>query len=239
MFSLKTGFLAAAVTAVSVVIGSGASAATFSSCVNAAGDTGYGGTIEAYDISGNVFDNVTDKNSISSACTISDGLDQDFLNPLTVNESGGFFDKTTWAFAGKIAPAGNAFTDPTDDNAPEQEGLSGSFDLSALGLTGEVMLVFKGGDDTTLVGYLLTSLVGAWESPFTDPPFDFSNQNGTGPIEKDVSHISVYSAPCPPGNISCGVNTQTPPVPVPAGLPLMLTAIGIGAYMRKRARKSA
>lgn len=48
---------------------------------------------------------------------------------------------------------------------------------------------------------------------------------------------------CPPGEI-VGPNGEcfkptTPEIPVPAGLPLMLTAIGIGAYMRKRSRKSA
>ena len=43
---------------------------------------------------------------------------------------------------------------------------------------------------------------------------------------------------CSPNDPLCLPGTG-PQVPVPAGLPLMLTAIGIGAYMRKRARKSA
>jgi len=244
MFGLKTGLIAVAVTAASFAFGSSASAATFASCVNAAGDTGYLGTTAAYDISGKVFDNPTDKNSISSACTISETFSQDFLKttPLTVNAGSGFFGETNWDFAGKIAPSGNVFADPDDDNAPEQGGSSGTFDLSALGLTGEVMIVFKSGEfnsnkgqGTHLVGYLLDSLVGAWDTPFLAPPFTLPGSS----VSKEVSHISVYTAPCPPGNLFCGPNTTTTPVPVPAGLPLMLTAIGVGAYMRKRARKSA
>ncbi|MEP1198001.1 hypothetical protein [Tateyamaria sp.] len=49
----------------------------------------------------------------------------------------------------------------------------------------------------------------------------------------------IVGSDCQPGALGCAPNTTSTPVPLPAGLPLMLTAIGIGAYMRKRARKSA
>lgn len=77
-----------------------------------------------------------------------------------------------------------------------------------------------------------------------DVPGDFTYfidpQNGAG-----MSHVNLYGVTGTPGDCVPGSfdpecdEPGTPEVPVPAGLPLMLTAIGIGAYMRKRARKSA
>jgi len=60
--------------------------------------------------------------------------------------------------------------------------------------------------------------------------------------DSDFEEFSIRSLgegeECPPGNFNCP-DPGIPGVPVPAGLPLMLTALGIGAYMRKRTRKSA
>jgi hypothetical protein len=65
---------------------------------------------------------------------------------------------------------------------------------------------------------------------------------------KTISHIAFWDSG---SDVVCGpedpfynpdtgfCSGDTGKVPVPAGLPLMLTAMGIGAYMRKRARKSA
>lgn len=188
-----------------------AGAATFSPCAG----TGY-------DISGNM--------SGAIACTISDA-EQDFLNtdPITVNDPPGFFNETNWVFGGKIGVN-------TGYNG-EGEGVSGTYDVTGVVNTAltKVLAVFKDGNGTTLVGYLLdpvNGLSGDWSSPFVEPPFDFP---GSSP--KDVSHISIYTADCPEGSFGCGPSTS--PVPVPAGLPLMLTAMGIGVYMRKRACKSA
>lgn len=117
-------------------------------------------------------------------CEISDQT-QDFLkqDPMTVNLSGGFFDTSDWLFGGKI---GN-----TDGYEGTAEGKSGTYDFSLLFNNtnwDNVMLIFKGGNDTSLVGYLLGSGVtsGTWASPFRTP--DFS----VGKKIKDVSHISVY-----------------------------------------------
>ncbi|MEQ3710187.1 hypothetical protein [Tateyamaria sp.] len=71
---------------------------------------------------------------------------------------------------------------------------------------------------------------------------------GTAPDDGDDSaklFATGGTLQCPPGQIRigeiCGPKTTDDPgvVPLPAGLPLMLTVIGVGAYMRKRARKSA
>ncbi|MEJ2591015.1 MAG: PEP-CTERM sorting domain-containing protein, partial [Candidatus Thiodiazotropha sp.] len=83
-----------------------------------------------------------------------------------------------------------------------------------------IMLVFKGGDETTLAGYLLDgqSTSGTWMSPFRSPDFDVRNV-------KDVSHISFY-----------GTGTSaSAAVPEPSALMLMsLGLAGIGVARRSR-----
>jgi hypothetical protein len=200
----------AATAFLAVAAWSPAQSAVFTSCV---------GTDPVYDISGKV--------SGATACTISDAT-QDFQNtdPITVNDPPGFFNITDWFFHGKIGTANLAGTGTAG-------GQSGTFDLSGLtGLGGTVMLVFKDGGGTTLVGYLLGSLSGTWDSPFTIPPF--VNANGSSP--KDVSHISVYSFgddpdDCVPGDTRPECN---PPVPEPGTLGLLgLGLLGLGLSRRR------
>ncbi len=160
----------AAVTATTVlafgVISAPARAAGFRSC-----STG------SYDIS----DNVTG----ASNCDISNDFNQDFVSPnkpLTVNEAG-FFGNTDWMFGGKIGS--NSGYDGTSG------GQSGSWDISNViqNTWDDVMLVFKSGQGTQLVGYQLNDGVssGTWDSPFEKAAFNFNGKN-----TKDVSHISVY-----------------------------------------------
>jgi len=116
-------------------------------------------------------------------CTISDQFN-DFLNtdPITVNQSGGFFSINDWIFGGKIG---------------EDEGYNGTsggkvgiYDFSSVFhyTWANVMLVFKDGKHSTLVGYLLADNIdfGVWFSPFRSPDFR------VGSKVKKVSHISVY-----------------------------------------------
>ena len=164
-----------------VLLSAPASAATFSPCVG----TDY-----------NIADNVTG----TSACTRSNDFDHDFpeQDPLKVNESPGFFGITNWIFDSKTD-----FVDP--------KPTSGNWDISAIiaDTWQDIMLVFKGGNDTFLVGYLLADGVtsGTWNSPFEEPPFSFS-----GASPKTVSHISVYYT--------------DPVVPLPGGILLLLSALG-------------
>ena len=177
-----------------------------------------------FDLSDNVT-NVVGGTSIASDCTFTLDHDQDFLNtdPIAVNEDPGFFDRTNWDFKGKIGTIDSGF-DLTGAGDDPEDRISGSFDLTGLGLTGDVMLIFKtassnsGQVEIGLVGYLLSSLEGVWDSPFTEPPFDF---NGTSP--KSVSHISVY--------------TSVSAVPLPAALPMLLIGLaGLGLVGRRRRR---
>lgn len=138
-------------------------------------------------------------------CTISDDFNQDFLNttPPTVNIDPGFFGITDWSFEGKIGEDG--FGTGSGSGQSGNYGFSGTSGL-------DYMLVFKSGNGTTLVGYLLGDDItsGTWNTPFTEPPFNFPGNN-----PKNVSHISVYSSP----------NSGNPSEPVPEPL----TILGAGA----------
>lgn len=147
-----------------------AQAGSFSSCVGS-----------GYDIS----DNVTG----TSNCAISDDFSQDFQNgssdisEYTVNEAG-FFGSSDWQFSGKLGVGGFAGSG---------EGQSGTWDISDViqDSWDDVMLVFKSGNKTQLVGYQVEDGVtsGSWQSVYEKSvgAFNFNGKN-----TKDVSHISVY-----------------------------------------------
>ena len=163
----------------------------------------------------NIADNVTG----TSSCEYSDTATQDFLetDPITVNAEG-FFGFEDWSFVGKIGddPEGEFLTG-------DGEGLSGewSVDSAAFDMFSDLMLVFKSGNNTTLVGYLLDAASGTWTSPFENPPFDIRNT-------RDVSHISLYGR----------MKDAPPPEPVPE--PATAAALGVlalGAFgaLKKKA----
>jgi hypothetical protein len=169
----------------------------------------------------NIADNVTG----TSNCQISNDFDQDFLNnnsssPSTVNQAG-FFDITNWSFGGKIG------VDSGYSGTPG--GQSGTWNISNViqSSWNNVMLVFKSGQGTNLVGYKVTDSItsGTWSSPFEKAAFGF-NGNGI----KDVSHISVYYTQ----------NGQPPvtSVPEPATLVALSLVGGSMLLSRRRSKQS-
>ena len=52
-----------------------------------------------------------------------------------------------------------------------------------------------------------------------------------------LSHISEFGEACPPDFFGCGPPVNV--IPLPAGLPLLLSALGIGAILRRKGRKQA
>ncbi|MDQ2076946.1 PEP-CTERM sorting domain-containing protein [Marinimicrobium sp. ABcell2] len=144
--------------------------------------------------------------SNTSACQYSDQANQDFLNhdPMTVNAEA-FFGYTDWSFIDK------------DDEVSSTSGIW-SLNEPKWSAFDEIMMIFKSGRGTTLVGYNINfgATSGTWESPFSAPLFELKNT-------RDVSHISFYGR---------GATA----VPEPSLLMLLLLGLGAVALGRLRSR---
>jgi hypothetical protein len=142
--------------------------------------------------------------SNTNACQYSSQATQDFLNtnPMTANAEG-FFGYTDWSFITK------------DDDV---ESASGTWSLDAPKWSAfeEIMMIFKSGRGTTLVGYNINfgATGGTWASPFSATLFELRNT-------RDVSHISFYGR-------------SSVPVSEPSLLILLLLGLGILALSRLR-----
>lgn len=153
----------------------GANAGTFTSCTGPNADL-----TTTYDISNTV--------STAVSCAILNPLDGNVNDSeATVNQER-FFNTSTWVFDGKYldAPASGFFNFTGGTT-------SGTYTFNnkvAPGLY-DYLFIFKDGNSTNLVGYLLTvagGLTGNYGNPFTAPPFTLTGNAS----ERDISHISVY-----------------------------------------------
>lgn len=114
----------------------------------------------------------------------------------------------------------------------EDDLLSGTWSVSSWAGIKSAILVLKASNNWA--AYLLDinpdSTMGGWSTQA------ILNNGGNQPA---ISHVSLYTEDCPPGNFFACPGNTTPAIPLPAGLPLLLSALGIGALMRMRTRKSA
>ena len=118
-------------------------------------------------------------------------------------------------------------------------GDSGTWDIASLvqSTWKQAMLIFKGGNGTTIVGYHINLAgnytSGNWTTPFVNPPFvDMNASSG----QQATSHISVYfseTSNTPP----CPVEPCNPPVPEPSGMGLLAVAGGVVAFSARRRRR--
>ena len=94
----------------------------------------------------------------------------DDLNTSSPTETSSLFD-----FAGGVQTGTYTYVGPTSQPS-------------------DVMFVFKDGDGTNLVAYLLKHPygTGTYSSPFTKPPFPLEDKGAS--VLHDISHISVYYA---------------------------------------------
>lgn len=178
------------------------------------------GSSPAYDISGKV--------SNTSNCAILKPIDANQNDNLALINSTGFFGITDWLLGGKYDNMnGSGGTDTsalfnfTGNNQSGQYIYAGGTPAPS-----DVMLVFKDGENTNLVAYLLKQPYGGtYSSPFTDPPFPLPGRSTL----HDISHITVYYR-----NGDDGSGDPTGDVPEPATLALIgLGMLGISKMRRK------
>ncbi|MDO8844148.1 PEP-CTERM sorting domain-containing protein [Methylicorpusculum sp.] len=205
-----TGVLFASTLILGLVFSNSASAA-FEPC------TGTG-----FDISDNVTPN--------KGCTVLSPYNGNKNDSLALVNTAGFFGITDWLFDGKYEIINS--TSGTDGSSLFNftgGSQSGTFTKAFDAILSDVMLIFKDGGDTNLVGYLIDTLKpigGVYTSPFEEPPFNFP---GTGP--RDISHISVYYRRGQNGGGGGGGS-----VPEPGMIALLGTGLlGFGlTHLRKR-----
>ncbi|QOY95323.1 PEP-CTERM sorting domain-containing protein [Massilia sp. UMI-21] len=122
-------------------------------------------------------ENSTGTTTAASACQYLDNPDSSNVANLANINAAGFFGTTDW-----MVNSGNLQV-----NASASSGtwaITGA-DFAAY----DYMIVFKNGNNTNLVGFLLNELYanGAWSTPFTSPPFNFNGNSRS----HDVSHYTI------------------------------------------------
>lgn len=159
----------------------------------------------------------------------------------------GLFGVADWQSSGgtidKIEtpnPGTSGFLTIADDPAAGSTAVSGLWTIAAgfFDVYETALLIFKdgnGADPATVIGFQISgNNVSGASGTYTTM---FYNA-GTTTLKSDgVSHVTLYGGMCPAGDTTCGPVGGT--IPLPAGLPLLLSAIGIGGLLARRKRKAA
>ncbi len=243
-FKIKNVLGGLAISALSAVMGTMAYSAVVPSTASCAS------------LVGGLVPDVTNDVSPTSACYVlqnTNGNVTNHIDEFNATNFGGFAD---WVTLGKITPPATAGTnfDMTFDAGGASSG-RWTVKSSVYSAYESLVLLFKSGEDNDKVepgneiGYILAGATGDWKNPsYTYSPTTY-NPDGTVKKlpslgdRKDLSHVELYARlkkeePCVPGAPGCDDSGPTP-VPLPAGLPLLLTGLAVFGWMSRKTRKSA
>jgi hypothetical protein len=147
----------------------------------------------------------------ASACEYLDTENNSRVANLANINAAGFFGFSDWTVNGSNLQV-------------TRGGATGTWTIATPNfVANDYMIVFKDGNNTDLLAFMFNELfaTGVWSTPFTDPPFDFNNDNA-----HNVSHYTIVQR-SNPGR-----------VPEPGVVSLVgLGLAGLAVTRRRRAKK--
>ena len=157
------------------------------------------------------------------------------------NFFGGMFDpETEWTLAGKDEKSGDQGGN-VEAQIGERKGDWAADFGSKLMIT--IVVAFHGGKNGSKLFLFkdLANVASFFEGRFHMKKAGLQIMTGTGEIKgQDLSNLSVAGTyVCYSDDKECDDGGTGGAVPLPAGLPLMLTVLGLGGFAARRARKKS
>jgi hypothetical protein len=140
----------------------------------------------------------------------------------------GLFGYSGWIQIAKVEGSSGTSGILTTTAASDAKSGTWAADLSSYEV---VMAVLKGSNEFSAYLLNLNFNSGTWST---------TALLNNGENQPNLSHFSLYSNTCLTNDPNCGGGVKPPsPVPLPAGMPLLLVGLGAFGFMRRKARKAA